>query len=115
METTIKIPYWNIEKMNGYKPITMFWQDFSIADNYGAIGIIDTFNRTFAEWKDDYKYLTELVMVLNHKLWQHFVPGGTKSQNKIAALYNHLWNKTNEYALDTLQGEEAEYFYRVTD
>lgn len=33
--TTIKIPKWDIEEETGYKPITTFWMDFSIADNYG--------------------------------------------------------------------------------
>lgn len=44
---------WNIEALNGYKPFTTFWQDFSIADRFGASAVQDTFNRAFAEWKDD--------------------------------------------------------------
>lgn len=111
----IDIPQWNIEEEMGYKPVTTFWQDFSIADQYGIYEIVDTFNRAFDEWKSDYKYLTELVLVLNHKIFQHYVSGGDKTQNRIASLYNVLWTKANEYALDNLQGEEAEYFYRVTD
>lgn len=111
----IDIPQWNIEEEMGYKPITTFWQDFSIADKYGIYEIVDTFNRAFDEWKSDYKYLTELVLVLNHKIFQHYVSGGDKTQNRIASLYNAIWTKANEYALDNLQGEEAEYFYRVTD
>ena len=62
------IPRWNIEEETGYKPFTTFWQDFSIADTYGLQAIQDTFNRAFDEWKEDYKYLTELVLVLNHKI-----------------------------------------------
>lgn len=112
---TIDIPCWDIEAQMGYKPITTFWQDFSIAERYGLCDIIDTYNRAFSNWKDNYKYLTELVLVLNHKTWQHYIPGGTKGQNRKAATYNRLWQKTRKYALDHLQGEEAEYFYRVTD
>lgn len=38
-----------------------FFEDFSIAERFGKNAIIDTFNRTFEEWKEDYKYLTALV------------------------------------------------------
>lgn len=31
----IAIPRWNITELNGYEPITTFWQDFSIADKFG--------------------------------------------------------------------------------
>lgn len=69
MDITLKLPRWNIEEMCGYKPITTFWDDFSIADNFGIDAVCDTYNRAFQEWKTDYKYLTELVMVLNWKIW----------------------------------------------
>ena len=65
----ITVPTWNIEAFNGYKTITSFWSDFSIADHFGEKGIKDTFQKVFEEWKGNYKYLTELVLVLNHKIW----------------------------------------------
>lgn len=102
----IKIPKWDIEEETGYKPFTTFWQDFSIAD---------TFNRAFEAWKGDYKYLTELVLVLNHKIFHHYTEKGTEEQNEVASLYNELWRKANDYALDNLQGEQAAYFYHLTD
>lgn len=55
----------------GYDLITTFWEDFSIADKYGIAGVKDTYKRAFNEWKDDYKFFTELTLVLNHKIWQH--------------------------------------------
>lgn len=58
-------------KENGYELQTTFWNDFTIADHFGLAGIQDTFNRAFEEWKDNCKYLTELTLVLNHKVWQH--------------------------------------------
>lgn len=67
-QVTVKVPVWNIESLCGYKPMTTFWQDFSIADAFGIAAVVDTFKRAFKEWKDNYKYLTELVMVLNHKI-----------------------------------------------
>ena len=75
METTtiqIVTSVWNIEKMTGYKPLTTFWSDFSMAEQFGIEAVKDTFKRAFEEWKGDYKFLTELVMVLNHKIWQWY-------------------------------------------
>lgn len=82
----IKIPKWDIEEETGYKPFTTFWQDFSIADTYGLQAIQDTFNRAFDAWKDNYKYLTELVLVLNHKIFHHYVEKGTEEENEKASL-----------------------------
>ena len=57
---------------NGYTVQTTFWEDFTIADLFGLSAIRDTYNRAFKEWKDNCKFLTELVLVLNHKIWQHY-------------------------------------------
>lgn len=94
----------------GYEEKTTFWSDFSIADAFGVNAIKDTFNRAFKEWKSDYIYLTELVMVLNHKIWQWY------DTNRIyGELYNDLWSKADEYALDNLKGDELSYFLHTTD
>lgn len=101
---------WNIEEVTGYKPITTFWEDFSIADAFGKDAIQDTFNRAFNEWKGNYKYLTELVMVLNHKIWQWY-----EKNDEYGRLYNDLWEQADNYACENLKGEELSYFYSTTD
>lgn len=101
---------WNIESETGYKPISSFYRDFSIAEQFGIEAIKKTYNSIFNEWKDDYKYLTELVMVLNWKIFEHY-----KSNDKYARLYDNLWKETDEYAVNNLKDNEAEYFYRITD
>ena len=106
---------WNIEGMTGYKPITTFYQDFSIADKFGIDAIKDTYNRAFNEWKNDYKYLTELSMALNWKIAEHYKDNGTEQDNKIALLYNDLWRQTDNYALDNLKGEQRDYYIQTTD
>ena len=53
---------------NGYTVQTTFWEDFTIADRFGLSAIRDTYNRAFKEWNENYKFLTELVLVLNHKI-----------------------------------------------
>lgn len=106
----MNIKNWNIEAITDYKPITTFYMDFSIADKFGVNAIIDTFKRAFRSWKDNYKYLTELVMVLNWKIHEHY-----EKNNRYAQLYNNLWLELSNYAVENLKGEELSYYYNITD
>jgi len=102
--------HWPIEEMTGYKPKTTFWLDFTIADNFGADAVKDTYNRAFEEWKSNHIYLTELVLVLNWKIWQHY-----ETNEPLARIYNDLWSAADQYAAENLTGAELEYFYQTTD
>lgn len=95
---------------NGYKTQTTFWEDFSIADRFGMAAIQDTYNRAFDEWKDNITYLTELVMVLNHKIFAWY----KKNQN-VASLYNNLWEQADQWAIENLKGSDLEYYERALD
>ena len=101
---------WNPEAITGYKPITTFYLDFSIADQFGTDGINDTYKRAFDEWKSNCKYLTELVMVLNWKIYEHY---GT--DNEKAELYDKLWREADAWACENLKGDDLNYFYETTD
>lgn len=105
----IRITDWRIEEMTGYKPISTFYTDFSIAEHLGVSAIRDTYKWAM-EWECDYKMLTELVMVLNWKIWEHY-----ESNEPLAKLYNELWETAVARALGILKGEELSYFYRTTD
>ena len=107
----IRITDWNIEEMTGYKPKTSFYRDFSIAEPFGEKGIRDTYKRAFKGWKTNYEYLTELVMVLNWKTWEHHDNGN----RELSLLYYELWSEADEYATENLKGEELDYFYQTTD
>jgi len=106
----VHIKNWNIEEMTGYKPLTTFYQDFSIADKFGIPAIKDTFQRVFKEWKEDYKYFTEFVMVLNWKIFEHY-----ERNDDYARLYDSLWKQADKYAIDNFKDKEAEYYYATTD
>ena len=94
-------------KENGYELQTTFWSDFTVADLFGLSAIQDTFNRAFEEWKDNYKYLTELI---TQKVWQTNEP-----KPEVAELYNSLWRQADRYAVENLKGDELSYFYEMTD
>lgn len=106
----MEIRDWRIEELTGYKPITTFYRDFSIAEAFGEQAIKDTYVEAFEDWKHDYKYLTELVMVLNWKIWEHY-----EDNERLAKLYNELWEGLDNYACENLKDEELEYFFRTTD
>ena len=94
----------------GYETKTTFYEDFSIADKFGADAVKDTYARAFESWKDNVEYLTELVMVLNWKIWAHH-----EKNEELAQVYNRLWQEADTWALDNLNGEDLAYFWRTTD
>lgn len=101
-------------KLFDYECVTTFWEDFTIAEHFGSRAIRDTYRRAFDEWKENTVYLTELVMVLNHKLWAWYESG--KSIGKVySRLYNDLWEEASTYAETHLTGEDMDYYFRVTD
>ena len=100
-----------METPNGYKFVSTFPSDFTIADKFGENAIRDTFNRAFNEWKSNYVYLTELVISLNWKIWEHY----EKGNQEIAKVYNELWEQADNFACENLKGEELSFFYNVTD
>ena len=101
-----------LEQFTDYRSITTFWDDYSIAERFGVAAVKDTFKRSFREWKDNYKYLTELVMVLNHKLsqWSYKNP-----DSLIYKAYEECFYKARDYAVTHLHGNELSYYLRVTD
>lgn len=99
-----------IESQMGYRPFTTFWEDFSIAERFGFDAIKDTYKRAKANWKSDYKYFTELVLILNWKIWHYY-----ETNESLARLYKELWEDADGYALDNFTGEASKYFYRTTD
>ena len=106
---------WKMARELGYNPITTFWDDFTIAERFNVKAIEETARKAFNEWKDNYKYLTELIMVINHKCWEHYHNGN----NKLSDFYSNLYYEYDEKAIDYLEknyGEEEQlYFFRMLD
>lgn len=102
--------YQRILADTGYQPKTTFWQDFTIADAFGEKAVRDTYNRAFKEWKSNIEYLTELVMILNWKIFQLY-----DTNPLLAKIYDDLWQKSDTYCMDNLTGKELEYYLKTTD
>lgn len=92
----------------GYQPKTTFWTDFSLAEPFGTLSVIDTYKRAFEEWKNNVEYLTELVMILNWKIWQH-------GDTPLGHVYNDLWADADSYCMDNMKGDDLSYFINTTD
>lgn len=87
-----------------------FWDDFTIADAFGADAIKDTFNRAFGGWKSDYRYVTELAVVMNKKCWSWY-----RKNDVYGLLYHDLYYKVRDYAYSKFKGPEIEHYFKVTD
>lgn len=91
---------------------TTYWSDFTIADKFGISAIKDTHRRAMLNHEKGAWYigLTELVIVLNWKIWEWY-----EKNEEVARVYDELWRKTEDFARDNLKGEELSYFYETTD
>ena len=107
----MKLANWNIEELTGYKPISTFYTDFSIADAFGVKAIKDTYNKCKNEWSYDYKYLTELVMVMSWKSFEH------QDNPTLCQLYSDLYYELDEFAYNKFKDnkEQLSYYLRTTD
>lgn len=119
-----------MEAQTGYEMFTTFWDDFAIAERMGITvqdgkyvptniergisAIRDTYNRAFNEWKTEYKYLTEFIMVLNWKSWR-FSSAPVADIPEYCELYSDLYYKARDWALDNLKDEALSYFLETTD
>ena len=98
-----------------YEYFTTFWQDFDVAENYGERAIKDTAKRAFDEWKDDVKYLTELVMIINHKCWDFYRKGAMRMSELYDDMYYEYYDKAMNYLEEKGNEDDISYFVRTLD
>lgn len=82
---------------------TTFWNDFSIADQFGLDAVRDTYERTFKEWRENISYAKELVFVLNHKIFQHY-----EENPRLSEFYTKVYEQANEWCLEYFSAERRE-------
>lgn len=109
-----------IYDQTGYKTFTTFAMDYEIAECFGIDAIKDTFQGC-KPWIANYKYWTELVMVLNWYIWKH-------AEDPLGPVYDSLWREAEQmfddrYAdnvddTDEERASKAEarsYYYQTLD
>jgi len=105
-------PYTNpIREIVGYEEKTTFWQDFSITElALGEGGVRNMYSTLFNKHKNNYIYLTELVIVLKYKYirWN-------KSNPSLSKVYHSLWKRTYDFANEQFSGMELSYFRKSVE
>ena len=96
-----------------YKPLTTFKMDFNIADHFGKSAIKDTYKRGLIYAKTNYKVFTEFVVILNHKIWQHW----NQNNKPYAEVYDDLWRKAEDEFFKSFgkNKQAVSYYYEITD
>lgn len=93
----------------GYEVITTYFDDLAIAEHFGTKAIKDTVKNAIKHDKD-YKNLTELVMVINHRCWLWH-----EKNNELSDFYADLYYATKDIVLDMFNDKEKIYFFEMTD
>lgn len=106
---------WALASEIGYEPKTTFWEDFSIAERFGKDAIVDTAKRAFDEWKNNIEFLTELIMVINHKSWYWSKDWNDEYMTLYTQLYYEYDNKAYEHINKNLSPEDLTYYWRTLD
>lgn len=94
----------------GKKRKTTFFSDLSIAECYGINEIKDTYKRVLKAWKTDVVFMSEFVIALNQKIWQHY-----KDNKPLSKVYDELWRQADEFCMDNFKEEDLIYYLRYTD
>ena len=93
----------------------IFWGEFDTVELCGPATIRGLAEAEFDRYKDDAVSLTDLVMVINHKSWNHHDMGN----ENLCALYAELYYKYYEKVINFLDNEGREddltYFIRTLD
>ena len=98
------------------RPSTLYWADFSVAEKFGVKALKDTWAKVGDIKELDPAVLTELIVVLNHKLWQCHDLGQMETEKY--KLYEKWYNKAMDHAVSTNNGwtdAQREHFFYVTD
>lgn len=94
---------------------SVFWEAFDNADETGKKTITAIAGILFERWKDEVHELTDLVMVINHKCWEHYRNGNDDLSSFYGDLYYEYYEKTINYMEKKGMDSELTYFIRTLD
>jgi hypothetical protein len=130
---------WLVPGITGYKILTNYWNKFTEAEQETVnpkdvskmAKLLKTIEGDLCTWNYTQKnllpyqklqpyqkevqryakYFTELVMVLNHKCWDHYEIGNFEVSN----WYTHQYQRLTDWAYEHMDGENLSYFARTLD
>lgn len=103
----------NLGNVGNYRRRTTFYADLSIAEYYGEANVKDTYNQVMKEWLDNIEYITEFVLCLNWKCWEHH----GRDNHDLAVLYHDLYYKAVDEVMERYKNDQKSllYYYEITD
>lgn len=103
----------NLGNVGNYRRRTTFYADLSIAEYYGEANVKDTYNQVMKEWLDNIEYITEFVLCLNWKCWEHH----GRDNRELAVLYHDLYYKAVGEVMEHYKNDQKSllYYYEITD
>ena len=92
-----------------------FWAAFTDAEETGNMTVITIASILYQRWRDEIHELTDLVMVINHKSWEHYRNGNNGFQELYTDLYYEYYEKAINYLESKKRDSELSYFIRTLD
>ena len=121
----------NLADMNGYERKYTFYSDFSIAEYCEVFkrdtnAVKATYNRVIKSWGSSIKAMTEVVMVLNHKMFSFYkvdskyLGCSEEWRIKFMETYQELYEKCvnfidTQYNKGVFSDADMSYYWQVTD
>ena len=122
----------NLAEMNGYKRKYTFYSDFSIAEycevyKRDTNAVKNTYRRVEKSWGSSIEAMTEVVMVLNHKMFSFYNKVDSKYmgcseewRKKFISIYQELFEKCTNFIYKQREKrvyneKDMSYYYQVTD
>jgi hypothetical protein len=119
----------NLADMGNYERKYTFYSDFGIAEfcevyKADAGAVKDTYNRVEESWGSSIEAITEVVMVLNHKIWSFYdnvdssyLGCSEEWRQHFMEVYQELYERCVAFIEKTFanDSEALSYYYEVTD
>ena len=87
---------------------TTFMADFSCAEyGFGLSGVLDTFKNAAKSWRDDERYMAEMILVMNFKSWEHY----ERKHTNWSRLYTYLYECLRDLVYDYYENDEKKTSY----
>ena len=93
----------------------LIWSAFDAVEFEGVDAIKKFAEASFNKSKDMIEWLTMLVMVINHKSWDHYQKGNEGLQELYTDLYYEYYEKAINLLEKENRDEDLTYFIRTLD